>query len=144
MLTLSLAPRAEMSAGPAASAAVLRKFRRSSSSAIITSRTTMIARVRERGGLSDQLAEVGDPVVGLQGGEGLGVAVAVTDGAGFYSGALAGFHVGAGIADEETIFGGGAHRFEGDEEDVRGGLARETVGALHVIKMREQAELLED
>src|SRR3569832_1921470 len=46
MLTLSLAPRAVMIAGPAAIAADLRKVRRLSCSAIKASRTTMKAKSR--------------------------------------------------------------------------------------------------
>ena len=91
-----------------------------------------------------EFAQVADPVVRGELGEVLVLAVAVGDGAGCNSGTAAGFHVGGGIAHEETVLGPGAHGGQGGEEDIRGRFAREAVGALHVVEVPDQAELLED
>src|ERR1017187_5759760 len=59
--------------------------------------------------LRGELAQVVDPVVRGELGEVFALAVAVGDGAGFDSGAAAGFHVGGGIAHKQTVFDSSAH-----------------------------------
>src|ERR1019366_2994394 len=91
-----------------------------------------------------EFAQVVDPVVRGELGEVFAPAVAVGDGAGFDSGTAAGFHVGGGIAHEETVLGPGAHGGQGGEEDIRGRFGGEAVCALHVVEVLDQAELRKD
>src|ERR1017187_4506240 len=91
-----------------------------------------------------EFAQVVDPVVRGELGEVFALAVTVGDGAGGNSGAAAGFHVGGGSAHQETVFDSSAHGGQGGEEDIRGRFGGEAVGALHVVEVLDQAELLED
>src|SRR5579871_1605391 len=90
-----------------------------------------------------QLPQVVHPVVRLEARQLFKSAVSVTHGAHLHTRAAAGFHVGRAVTDEQAIFRFGAECVERGEDYVRGGLAGETVGALYVVEMREQAELIE-
>src|SRR5262249_45511202 len=93
---------------------------------------------------SGDFAQIVHPVVRLETGHVCCLAVAITDRAGFHARAAAGFHIGGGIAYQQTVPGLGPERGERREDYIRRGLARKAVGALHVIEELNQAELLED
>ncbi len=56
----------------------------------------------------------------------------------------AGFHIGGGIAHEQTVRGARAQRCQRREQDVRSRLAGKAIGALYVIEVLDQSELFED
>ena len=70
--------------------------------------------------------------------------VAPGDGAGCDAGAAAGFHVGGGVSDEETVCGADSESFQGAEQDVGLWLRGKAVGSLDVIEVVDQGELFED
>src|ERR1700693_2945523 len=92
----------------------------------------------------NQLAQIRYPIIGLMLGQLVFLAVAVAYRAGLHARTLAGDHVAGGVADHQAVFRLGVQRRQSVQNHVRRGLAREAVGSLHMVEVRQQAELLQD
>ena len=91
-----------------------------------------------------QLAQVIDPKIGLVPRQVLALPVPVKHRAGFDSGLAAGFHIGGRIAHHQALARLRAQRLHGLQNHVRRRLTREAIGALHVVEVAQQSELLQN